>query len=196
MDVVSASRSGVRFVPTWLESVVQKIARLITKSFGEAHFASKEEGANDGIEVSDVGSLYRLARLLAANDVQAQELVVGAYTIAATSPYSYDNAAQLRRQLFGALHQVFQQNRAKYEKPAVTQNSPAADNDLASIRRLVGGQDPLVRCLIFLRHCENLSIGEISQITGCPADAIRTSLLSFRNVCSDLRRATLTRATA
>lgn len=178
MQISTAKNTNSFSDPTLLEVWVGKVSRAISKIQMEARCTSAPAVSSPRIDRSNLDSLYRLARLLAASDSQAEDLVVETYRSIAHS--ERDDGAPSRSALFEALRQVFQANREKYEHTE-NRTERLRLRDWDPIRSLIYEEDPIVRCMIFLRYCENLPLTEIGRITGSPVDTVKSRLVNFRS---------------
>jgi DNA-directed RNA polymerase specialized sigma24 family protein len=83
--------------------------------------------------------------------------------------------------LYKHLHFLFQQDSEKRRDIARTSElNGHRSSDPTSVLNLLRQQEPIARLLIFLRHCEGLSLDQVSRITGQAPIAIQSRLLEFR----------------
>ena len=138
------------------------------------------------IDPATLESLYRLARLLTVNDAAATDLVGKVYRKAATCGQLSEDSAQQKMHLFKQLHILYHHDSEKHRNIGrVRENGGGESSQPTSVLNLIQQQEPGARLLIFLRHCEGLSLDQISSITGHTPIAIQSRLLEFR---SSMRR--------
>jgi DNA-directed RNA polymerase specialized sigma24 family protein len=138
------------------------------------------------IDPATLESLYRLARLLTVNDAAATDLVGRVYRKVAMCGHLGEGSTERKMHLFKHLHILFQQDSEKRRHMGrIRENDGRESSRPISVLNLIRQQEPGARLLIFLRHCEGLSLDQISSITGHAPIAIQSRLLEFR---SSMRR--------
>lgn len=170
-------------------SVVGRIRHLLAPS-RDIPFVASESGA-DEVDSATVQSLYRSARLLTSDDRSAAHLVAEAYKkVASRTGSSSQNRGQLRIELFAALYSAFQRDSSRYRAAAQTPVTVFTNNpDRAkSVSDLILQQEPAVRAMIFLRHCENFSLEQVAWITREVPSTVLSRLLQFRHSLHELFR--------
>lgn len=162
-----------------IENVLRRTARAISRRLRNIRLMLSPTLPLQMLEASTVHSLYNLAYLLSGSEDHARDLVIEAFVNVARSPDWRRDRALPRISLFIALYNAFRQT-AEHSK---TGAGDQRDNDLRNrglVRLLIDRQNPEVRCMIFLRHCESFSLSEIAEITGESAQSVRSQLLRFR----------------
>jgi hypothetical protein len=108
------------------------------------------------------------------------------YRKAAVCGHLTEDCIEQKMQLFKHLHFLFLQDSEKRrDTPRISEINSHGSSDPTSVLNLLRQQEPIARLLIFLRHCEGLSLDQISRITGQAPIAIQSRLREFR---SSLRR--------
>jgi hypothetical protein len=183
MQISATKSSSTLSPPNPVASIGQKLRLLVSKDSGKIQVSP---AVSETIDRTTLDSLYRLARLLTAKDSAAVELVTGAFRRAAACGHlSGEDREQLRLHLFEALYSVLQQAEAEQTCGACEGNN--RDPHLSdSVRDLIRRQDPIVRCMVFLRHYENLPLDQVAYITHHAANAVGSRLLEFRNSLKQL----------
>jgi DNA-directed RNA polymerase specialized sigma24 family protein len=134
------------------------------------------------IDPETLESLYRLARLLTVNDAAATDLVGRVYRKAAVCGHLGEDSTEQKMHLFKHLHFLFQQDSEKCSDIGrISEIDSHRSSDPRSVLNLIRQQEPIARLQIFLRHCEGLSLEQISSITGQSRIAIQSRLLEFRS---------------
>ena len=183
MQISATKSSSTLSAPAPLPSIGQKLRQLVPKTSEKIQVSPS---VSEMIDHTTLDSLYRLARLLTAKDSTAVELVTGAYKRAAARGHlSGEDREQRRIQLFEALYSILQQGKAEHACGAC--EGDTRDPYLPSpVRDLIRRQDPIVRFMVFLRHCENLPLDQVAYITHHAANAVRARLLEFRTSLKQL----------
>ena len=188
MQISAAKSSTALSGSTPSLSVVGRIRQLLAPA-RDIPFVTSGSGSVE-VDSATVQSLYRSARLLTANDRSAADLVAEAYrNIASRRGSSSRNCAGLRIELFAALYSAFLQDSGKYRaaETPITVLSNNADR-AKSLRDLILQQEPAVRAMIFLRHCENFSLEQVAWITREVPSTVLSQLLQFRHSLHELFR--------
>ena len=162
-----------------MENVVRRTSRAISRRLRNVRLMLSPTLPLQMLEASTVHSLYNLAYLLSRSEDQARDLVIEAFVNVARSPDWRRDRALPRISLFIALYNAFRQT-AEHSKAGA---GDQMDDDLRNrglVRLLIDRQNPKVRCMIFLRHCESMSLSEIAEITGESTQSVRSQLLRFR----------------
>lgn len=162
-----------------METVVRRTSRAISRRLRNIRLMLSPTLPLQMLEASTVHSLYNLAYLLSRSEDHARDLVIEAFVSVARSPDWHRDRALPRISLFIALYNAFRRTDEHSKAGAVDQ----MDDDLRNrglVRLLIDRQNPKVRCMIFLRHCESFSLSEIAEITGESAQSVRSHLLRFR----------------
>jgi DNA-directed RNA polymerase specialized sigma24 family protein len=134
------------------------------------------------IDPATLESLYRLARLLTINDPAATDLIGRVYRKAAVCGHLGEDSTEQKMHLFKHLHILFQRDSEKRRQiGSIRENGGGESSRPTSVLNLIQQQEPGARLLIFLRHCEGLSLEQISSITGQSRIAIQSRLLEFRS---------------
>jgi DNA-directed RNA polymerase specialized sigma24 family protein len=108
------------------------------------------------------------------------------YRKAAVCGHLTEDCTEQKMRLFKHLHFLFQQDSEKRSDTARTSEiNGHRPSDPTLVLNLIRQQEPIARLLIFLRHCEGLSLEQVSRITGQAPIAIQSRLREFR---SSLRR--------
>jgi DNA-directed RNA polymerase specialized sigma24 family protein len=164
--------------------MIEKMRRFVLGSHKE-NPASRSSQLKP-IDPATLDSLYRLSRLLMVDDAAATDLIGRVYRKAAVCGHLSEDSAEQKIHLFKHLHFLFQQDSEKRSHIGrVSEMNRHRSSDPTSVLNLIRQQEPIARLLIFLRHCEGLSLHQISSITGQEPIAIHSLLLEFR---SSLRR--------
>lgn len=184
MTCMHVAAARLCFAP--FAAMVRKVRHLLANPVGDID-VYENSGPLFQLEIPDLAvlkSLYRSALLLTLCNERALDLVASACRNVAALSCRDSSTNGLRMLLFQALHSAFEQSRGKYEfNGGSVEASTGNSGEWQLIRNFIHRQDPQVRLMIFLRHSENLSLTQISSITGKSAEAVKLCLLEFRNGC-------------
>ena len=177
-----AHKSNSFAAPAPLSPIANRISQLVFRPAEILRLFAKRSAQSEAIDHATLDSVYRLARLLAANDDMALDLVKNTYRKAANSGrLSGLDQRQLRRNLYKSLYRIFGQDSGKYQRAEKESEDRTGNASVPiSVRKLIRKQNPIARFIIFLHDCEDLSLDEVVSITGCSRAVVQKQLVEFR----------------
>ena len=159
--------------------------------------------------LSHLDALYNLARWLARDPVEAEDLVQEAYLRAVRAAHQFQPGTNLRAWLFQILRNTFytQYKRKGQEPepldPQVLDGVPHTGGTVSVEDRMAGGADGTAgldltaalnrlpdeyRSVVLLADLEDFSMGEIAAIMGCPVGTVKSRLFRARGILKELLR--------
>ena len=162
-----------------------------------------------GEALSHLDALYNLARWLVRDPADAEDLVQETYLRASRAAHQFQPGTNLRAWLFQILRNTFftQYKRKRREPeasdPEVLDRMPHTSGVINTDDRLTGPADGTAgldisaaldrlpeeyRSVVLLADLEDLRMGEIAAIMGCPVGTVKSRLFRARGMLQELLR--------
>jgi RNA polymerase sigma-70 factor (ECF subfamily) len=159
--------------------------------------------------LSHLDALYNLARWLARDSVEAEDLVQETYLRAVRAAHQFQPGTNLRAWLFRILRNTFfTQYKRKRREPEVvdpeildgmpdTSGAVSVDDRMAGPPDGTAGLDLVAalnrlpeeyRSVVLLSDLEDFSMGEIAAIMDCPVGTVKSRLFRARGILKQLLR--------
>ena len=159
--------------------------------------------------LSHLDALYNLARWLARDPTEAEDLVQETYLRAIRAAHQFQPGTNLRAWLFQILRNTFftrykrKGREPEVMDPEVLDRMSTLDRPTGVENRLAGPQDGTAgldltaalkrlpeayRSVVLLADVEDFSMGEIARIMDCPVGTVKSRLFRARAILKELLR--------
>lgn len=159
--------------------------------------------------LSHLDALYNLARWLARDPVEAEDLVQETYLRAIRAAHQFQPGTNLRAWLFQILRNTFftlykrKGREPEVMDPEVLDRMSTLDGPTGVENRLAGPRDGTAgldltaalkrlpeayRSVVLLADLEDFSMGEIARIMDCPVGTVKSRLFRARVILKELLR--------